>query len=313
VSCAVAERGGFDFPRFGRRFLPLALLFCCAAGLLPEGLLQPASRFTALGAAALLELFGIKAAVAGTMLTCGGFRAEVIPECTPLFMIALLLSFVLASSVPPASKALGILYGVPLLTLLNLIRIALVVLAGANYPALFEYVHIYLGQVAMIFAVCAVCLAWFRSATKVSSPESALPFALRFLAVSSLLFLAWLKLNGWYLRLGDALLRPVLALFDYRLEVTYRHELYYQTFNLIGFAALLLAARSLTARERMQGIGIGFVFLFASHLGIRICDLLLTTLHLESALLCSTILNSIGDYLVPVGVWLAVKYSPPHG
>lgn len=298
----------FAPPRFGGRFVLLALVSYVAATMLPDSLMEPISSYTAGAAAAILGLFGAKSSVAGTIVTCGAFKADIIPECTSIFMVGLFCSFVLAAPASIREKALGLCGGIPLLTLVNLVRIALVVAAGARFPALFEYIHVYLGQIAMIFAVFAVCLVWFGSVTAVPSFGALPPFALRFAAWSALLFFPWLHLNRWYVQLGDHLVRAVFSLFDYQLIISYHHELYYQTFNLIGLAALILASGSLTPSEKMRGLFTGLFILFATHALIRVCDVMMTTFHMESANRLSLLLNVAGNFLLPVILWLVIAF-----
>jgi exosortase H (IPTLxxWG-CTERM-specific) len=295
----------FVLGRFNRRFLLLASFSFIIATLLPDSLLEPVCRFTAANAAALLELFGAKAVVTGTAITIGAFKADVIPECTPLFMVGLFCSFVLAVPAPARSKVLGLLCGIPLLTLLNLVRIALVVATGAHFPALFSYAHVYLGQIAMMFVVFTLCLAWFRSVTAV--PAGGNPaFLLRFAAFSSLLFLPWLHLNRWYVLAGDSLVRGLFALFGYQLAFDCHQDLYYQTFNVIGFAALMLASRSPAPARKMKWLCAGFLILFITHVLIRVCNVLLTAFHLAAADKLTLVLSVAGEYLVPVILWLAM-------
>jgi exosortase H (IPTLxxWG-CTERM-specific) len=298
----------FDILRFGRRFVPLALISYAVASVLPEALIEPACHLTARTAAELLGLFGTKVVVTGTAITSGAFMADVIPECTPLFMVGLFCSFVLAAPVPVRSKALGIACGIPLLTILNLVRIALVVATGRYFPAIFYYVHVYLGQVAMIFAVFIICLVWFRSVTATPSGDGNLSFPLRFAVFSALLFFPWLYLNRWYVLAGDSLVRVLFALFGYQLSISYNQELYYHTFNLIGFAALMLASRSLSPSGKVKGIVTGFLILCLTHILIRVCNVLVTGFQMASADKLSLVLSVTGDYLVPVILWMATAF-----
>lgn len=299
-----ADAAAFDTLRFGCRFVSLTLICYLAAGMLPAAVLEPVCRLTAETAAALIDLSGTQVIVAGTSITSGPFRADVIPECTPLFMVGLFCSFLLAAPGSLGRKSLGLLWGVPVLTLLNLIRIAIVVVAGANFPVLFEYVHVYLGQIAMILAVFALCLGWLRNVTAAPTVGDMPAFSLRFAVFSGLLFLCWLRLNKWYVLGGDYLVRAFFELFGYRLAINYRHEIYYHTFNLIGFAAVMLASPSLAPGKRLKGISLGLLILFISHLQIRICDVLFATFGLESADKLSLLLNVSGDFMLPVLVWL---------
>lgn len=304
--CGPAPERSFDILRFGRRFVLLALFSYGAASMLPEALMQPLCRLTAWTAAELLALFGTKITVAGTTIKSGALTVDVIPECTPLFMVALFCSFVLAARAPTKSKALGVLCAIPVLTLLNLIRISLVVATGVHFPAAFEYVHVFLGQIAMIFAVFTVCLVWFRFVADIPSPDGNLLFFLRFTVFSSLLFFPWLQLNRWYVLAGDTLVRRLFALAGFQLDINYIQGLYYHTFNMIGFAALMLASRSSSPFRKMKGLFTGILFLFLTHVLIRVCNVLLTAFQIEWADRLSLVLSVTGDYLVPVILWLAV-------
>lgn len=308
----------FDLLKFCGGFVLLALFFCAAAGMLPTALLDPACRLTAQAASYLLGLFGTRSVVAGTIIVAGRFRADIIPECTSLFMTVLFCAFVLASPATIGKKALGLLCGVPALTMLNLARIAITVATGAHFPFLFEYVHVYLGQVAMIFSVFAVCMVWLCTVTAVPLPGTITRFFIRFAAWSCLPFLCWLYLNKWYVLIGDFPVRALFALSGHTLEIDYKQEVYYQTFNLIGFVALMLASKSCAPSGKTKGTLTGILILFTTHELIRICNVLLKCYHVESADRFSLLLNVSGNYLMPVVIWLTVYYGkkvppPPSG
>jgi exosortase H (IPTLxxWG-CTERM-specific) len=287
--------------RHGIRFVLLGTALYAAMALLPESVLLPLCRHTAAMAARLLALFGMAPGVAATVVTRAGFSVDIVPECTSLGPSILFSAFVLTAPVSVRRRAEGLLAGLPLLHLLNLLRIVAVFSVGLLWPGLFDTVHIYLGQVFMILAVLALSLCWLRYADE---QQHGVPFLLRALFRTIPLFLVWLQFNGTYVRFDDVVVRGIFAFFGYRLIIPYEHTLYYQTFNLVTFAALVLASRHSPLPARLITLTIGSLVLMAGHLIMRVCNVLLTGFGMTAALQTANVAAAIGQYLLPVLLWL---------
>ncbi|MCM2357007.1 MAG: exosortase H [Geobacteraceae bacterium] len=295
------------------RFLLLCTLLVAAASWAPEHLFAPLNQSTAAAAGSFLGLLGMSPGVAGDLLTLDGFRVRIVTECTPLYMALLYSSFVLASPAPPGRKALGLLCGLPLLNAVNIVRLAAVVAVGAARPALFEAVHVYLGQVLSVLAVVIACLVWHRSASG-RTGNGSFAFMARAAVISGLLFLPWLLLNRRYVAAGDYPIRFLFRLAGCPIDLAAGLALYYQTFNVVTFLALILATGTITARRKLLGVAGGLPLLWFGHQAFRTGNVLLSAFQVEGALRLSAAVHLFSSYFLPFLLWLAaVRHGEREG
>lgn len=110
--------------------------------------------------------FGIPAVYEDTFITVSGFTMHIDTECAALHYISIFIAAVSASPSNNISyKIKGILAGTVIITFINIVRIAVLGLVGANFPAIFDFIHIYLWQGAFAIAVFIVWLSWARGAS----------------------------------------------------------------------------------------------------------------------------------------------------
>ncbi len=81
-------------------------------------------------------------------------------ECTGVFVLFVLVSFLGAYPARWRAKLAGMLVGVALLSLINMIRIATLVRIMEFYPNLFVYFHEYVWQGAFLMMVTLYAVAW---------------------------------------------------------------------------------------------------------------------------------------------------------
>lgn len=286
---------------FALRFaLQSAGLFLLAAAL-PESTFVWLGRHTAEMAARLLALGGYRPLLEGLILQQDGFSVRVITECSVLYMAILYGSFLFVWPASLRRRVIGALAGIPVLHAANVVRIALVFAVGVSWPGLFEPVHVYLGQVAMVLLVIAAAWVW----TWTDSPRFPVfsgpaRFLIRFLVVTAILFPVWLVVNVEYVRLTDHLVRGAFLVFGKQLRVSYQHAVYYQTFNMVTFVGLILAGRFPLDRRRLHLLVFGLVSIVGLHLAFRICNVLLMAFRNGPALKVCMAISLIGQYLVPV-------------
>jgi exosortase H (IPTLxxWG-CTERM-specific) len=257
-------------------------------------------------AAHCLDAFGMHVQTEGLTLIKGSFAVTVVTECSVLQMALLFFSFVASSPVSLRKKITGLALGIPFLHAANVLRISALFAAGLNGPIVFQLCHVYLGQVLMILVVCVACLAWLRSFQPDANQDALWAFLARFVGYSGLLFLLWLPLNVSYVRLIDNALRPLFSLFDYSLVIPYRHQIYYQTFNVVAFAGLVLAGRS-TLGRKMALLVTGLSICASLQLALRASEVLITSFHSVAAGRASLLICFVGEYLVPVLLWLLMR------
>jgi exosortase/archaeosortase family protein len=116
---------------FGIKFALMCGILYALANYLPPALFSdPLNRHTAAMAGFLLSLLGLEVAVRDVLIWGQGFSIRIITECTAVFVAILYASFVLAYPATLRQKALGLLYGLPILMVANLLRLVLIYLIG---------------------------------------------------------------------------------------------------------------------------------------------------------------------------------------
>lgn len=283
------------------RFVVAALVFFGGSLLVPDGVFEPLNRITATMAAELLVLMGRDVYASGTLIRLDGFSARVVAECSVLNPAILFVSFILAADAPPRAKAGGILAGIPILNSINVLRIAAVIATGAGAPSLFEAVHVYAGQIFMVVMVLCGALLWSRRSETGGGETS--PFLLRVLAWSILLFIPWLFMNRWYVAAGDVPLRFLFDLAGRPVDLPVGHSLYYQTFNSVLFASLVLATGALPFWRRAVALGGGLLLLAMGHQLFRVSNILLSAFGVREAYGVSVGIHVISGYLLPLLLW----------
>lgn len=286
------------------RFAALALVLFPAAIMVPEPVFEPLNRVTALMAAELLRLMGRDALAAGTQVRLDGFTARVVAECSVINPAILFASFVLAAEAPLRARLTGLLVGLPILNTINVGRIAAVILTGAAAPSLFEPVHVYVGQILMIVVVLFAALLWSRWTS--ADEGGTFPFLLRVLAWSIILFVPWLLMNRWYVAFGDLPLRALFELLARPVHIPVERPLYYQTFNSVLFASLVLATGSIPARLKAVGLLGGLALLWIGHQLFRVNNILFSAFGMGEAYLLSVAIHAVSEYLLPFLLWLVM-------
>ena len=284
--------------------LVCAVLFAAVA-LVPGHIFDPLNSVTASLSGLCIGLFGGHTAVSNDMISLNGFRVRIITECTALYPVVLFSAFLLSVPASLKSRLSGLAAGAAFLSSVNILRIAAVTAVGASRPVLFEIFHVYLGQVVMVIMVIAACLAWLHLIQPQRPHFNSVTFLIRFGVCSSLLFLAWFVFNVDYVRLiDDNIVRRLFSLKDFELEIPYGHMIYYQTFNLVTFVGLVMASGAKVLRQKIRLVAAGLAIIVGMHILFRVCNILTTAFGMESAARLSDTIYMIGQYMVPVLLWL---------
>lgn len=288
------------------RFCAISVALFLVLFLLPESSFVPLNRVTATLSGWCIGLFGMQAEAAGDMMTLNGFRVRIITECTALYSMTVFAAFVFAWPAPWRQRLWGLLAGCAVLNAVNLVRIAMVTVVGAEYPRFFEAAHVYLGQVAMLLLVIGLAMGWLRWVSR--SDAGGDGFILRAAVLASVFFPFWLVLNTHYVRMLDRLVTGPFSMMGYSLVIDYQHAVYFQTFNIVLLVALLLAEQRLEPRRKLLWIVAGTAILGAGHVLFRVGNVLLVAFGWKSALGVTTVLTITGEYLLPVILWLAAVW-----
>ncbi|HEU5260208.1 MAG TPA: hypothetical protein VFU41_02165 [Gemmatimonadales bacterium] len=92
----------------------------------------------------------------------GAFAYEIGIGCTGLLPAAVVATAILASPGTAVSKGWGLAVGVPLVLLVNLLRLAHLFYLGTHSPALYEQAHLVWWEGALVGMAFAVWLVWSR-------------------------------------------------------------------------------------------------------------------------------------------------------
>ena len=286
---------------------------------LPNRYTGPLNEHTAKALALALKFIGIPVSVAGDTVTGKAFALHIIPECTPLFMLGLFLCFIVFSPATVRQKVSGLAIGIPVLYLGNLVRLIAIFMASQHDRSLFEPVHAFWGQVYALLLMFLTFILWLRSlhneigratneigfAAKEGSKGSftkktVIIFLGRFALIAGCLFLVWMKVHHEYIRLLDEVMLFGFSLFGYHFNPARHTPVYYETFSIVTFTALVFAVRSTPWKNRIKQLALGLGFLFLTHLFHRIDNFLMVLFHYAGAQTADLTLLVTGQFLLPV-------------
>jgi exosortase/archaeosortase family protein len=108
----------------------------------------------------MAQRVGSGATVHGNIIKVNTLSLNINHECTGVFVLFVLVSFITAYPARLHAKLLGMVVGITLLSLINMIRIATLVRIMEFYPNLFVYFHEYVWQGAFLMLVTLYAVAW---------------------------------------------------------------------------------------------------------------------------------------------------------
>ena len=106
------------------------------------------------------NLFGANATVDDTIIKTSHAALEINHECTGVFVLLVYSMFVLAYPAPWAQRASGIVIGISVLTVVNLVRLSILTLIASHYPDWFPYFHEYFFQGLFIALLAFLASLW---------------------------------------------------------------------------------------------------------------------------------------------------------
>ena len=226
-SAALGDRIRSDRLRFAVGFVLSCIGLYALIQALPQSFTAPVSEHTARTLGLVLNALGIPAATAGDVVSEKGLAFQIIPECTPIFTAGLFVSFVAFHPASPRQKAAGLAWGIPVLYLGNLFRLAATFAISRYDGRLFEVTHVYLGQVFTLLLVMLCCVLWMRWVERGEAKQNlTMPtearFLVRFCLISAVLFMVWLNVHHGYLRLLDSLMAFGFSLFGRSAELAHQ-------------------------------------------------------------------------------------------
>jgi exosortase/archaeosortase family protein len=289
---------------FGLSCLGFHALVCA----LPPSFAKPLCDHTARTLAQVLDALGIPALTIDNIVSGGHPPLQIVLECTALFMVGLFTCFVSLYPGDVRKKAAGLAMGIPALYLGNIVRLTAIYVVSRYSPGLFGLVHVYVGQVFTMFLVILACILWLKwvNPDPGGGPGSrVLSLLARFALISGCMFFFWMEVHHWYIWLIDRLMIVGFSLFGYRLFVPQETAVYYETFSIVTFTSLILATRVPWARKG-TALAAGLSLFFLLHLFHRTNITLMSAFGFTSLLQPDLFFCDIGQYLLPVLLWLAM-------
>ncbi len=298
--------GRFRFAvAFGLSCLGFHGLLC----VLPPPFIEPLCDHTARTLGQFLGALGIPVLAVNNIVSGGPVAFRVVLECTALFMVALFACFVSFYPSDARQKAVGLAMGIPALYLGNLVRLAAIFVVSRYHPGLFDLVHVYLGQVFTMFLVIMSCLLWLKWVNR--GPDDGrgnkvAGFLARFALTSGCIFLLWMEIHHGYIRLIDRLMTMGFSLFGYRIFFPPMAAVYYETFSIVTFAALIVSTKSMNRSKKMKSLVAGLGLFFLLHLFHRVDNVLISAFRFTSLFRLDVFMCDVGLYVLPLLLWLAM-------
>lgn len=121
-----------------------------------------------------MRLLGVDSTASGSLCTFGPRSVTIVMECTALQVAMIYTALVLAYPSSLKAKLVGIGAGLPLILVINIIRLVVICFVLWWKPQYFEMMHIYVWQVVFIVVVVAMAALWIEKVVhrERSSPVS---------------------------------------------------------------------------------------------------------------------------------------------
>jgi exosortase H (IPTLxxWG-CTERM-specific) len=120
-----------------------------------------------------LRLFTSAVSLKGNTISLDGFSVRIIEECTGVYEVIIFAAAVLAFPTTWVKKEIGLLMGIPLLYLFNVVRILVLIVVGRYQPGIFEFMHLYFWQATLILMITSVWLLWIFKVVRHEPQEAA--------------------------------------------------------------------------------------------------------------------------------------------
>jgi archaeosortase B (VPXXXP-CTERM-specific) len=147
--------------RFGLRFFAVLGGFSVLAWIvaLPQQL-GVAQRTIAEAAGALARVAGSTNRVHGDQIHVTQLAIHINHECTGIYVLIILFTFLLAYPAAWRQRLLGATVGFAGLEAVNVLRLSFLIRIAELQPALFEYFHEYVWQGVLLILVIAYSMSW---------------------------------------------------------------------------------------------------------------------------------------------------------
>ena len=154
--------------RFCVLFCVYSLLAFSAIYALQDAVVEPFTRAIAWIAYKVMRAFGSEAWIHGVAVGVSTFGVQIRNNCNAIYEMGLYSAAVLAYPASARSRTMGILFGVVVLYVVNLIRVLSLIYIGYLMPGSFEAAHVYVWQVLFLVVVGALWFSWIGRVRRVA-------------------------------------------------------------------------------------------------------------------------------------------------
>lgn len=153
---------------FAGRFLAFLTVFYAVVAFNPinDGAVVPFTGAVTRVAAQVVRLFDRDVQAVGTTMASSRFVIDVKNGCNAVEVMIFFTAAVLAFPAPMRVRIAGLAAGLPLIQLLNLVRLASLFWIGTRHPSLFNLFHVALWQTVMILIGVTMFVVWSSSASR---------------------------------------------------------------------------------------------------------------------------------------------------
>lgn len=274
---------------------------------LPRKLFHPLESVTAQAVSGLLHGLGVDVTCNGNVVSSHAFSIRVIDECLGIEILLLSAAFVLAFPASWKNKLMAVGIGLPILLLVNALRMVLLFLISTFNRAWFDYAHIYLGQFLILFAVVFLYLLWLDTLNKSNSLPAKRWFIIRLMLTSSFFFLLWSFLQKPYVVLSESIL-SIIAQYITGLPSHFNEKATYDyTFGIATFLSLYFAEKQVNLSKRLLPLLLGILLLFLFHMFFRTLAVLAFVQKGGIPYSMSVGVYAFSTILLPIILWLALR------
>ena len=111
----------------------------------------------------LLRLLGADVITSGNVVHTERFGLRIVGDCTSLGATAIFVSGILAFPARPLHMTLGVILGVAILAVVNLVRTSSLFLIGLSFPSALDTAHILVWQSIMVLLAVSIWILWWRT------------------------------------------------------------------------------------------------------------------------------------------------------
>ena len=111
-----------------------------------------------------MSLFTSDVTQSGRLVTFEAFPVMIVGECVGLLEFMIYTAAVFAFPATWRERLIGLVCGLPLLYIFNVVRIGMLLVVGSKNAELFEFFHVYFWQTTLVLLVGGVWLLWIALA-----------------------------------------------------------------------------------------------------------------------------------------------------